>query len=336
MVVPPGVWVLTVAGIAGLVAVDVWRARRPHAVGVGEATAWSAAYVGVAGLFGLGVLVFAGPGRAMEFATGYLVEKTLSVDNLFVFALVLSAFAVPTRHQAKVLLIGILGALGMRIVFVLAGAAALSRSTVVFLGFGVLLIYTAVRLLRSHGAPPDVRNGRVLRWAQRHLPIAATDSPDGDGALLVRVGRGWAITGLGLAVLAVLSVDVVFALDSVPAIFGITQNLYLVLCTNTFALLGLRALYFLLVGLLDRLVHLHYGLAIVLAVIGIKLSLHYVHTIAPAVPEVPTGLSLLLILATLTVTTATSLHATRPSASASEPSAGGTSRLQVSSSGGNQ
>ena len=136
--------------------------------------------------------------------------------------------------------------------------------------------------------------------------------------------------------LAVLSVDIVFALDSVPAIFGITQNLYLVLCTNTFALLGLRALYFLLVGLLDRLVHLHYGLAIVLAVIGTKLTLHYLHTLAPAVPEIPTGLSLLLILATLTVTTATSLHATRRSAPASEPPARGTSRPQASSIGGKQ
>ena len=311
MVVPPAVWLLTVAGLAALVAVDVWRARRPHTVGVREAAAWSAVYVGVAGLFGLGVLLFAGPGPALEFTTGYLVEKMLSVDNLFVFTLVLGAFAVPARSQAKVLLIGILGALGMRIVFILAGAAALSRFSVLFLGFGGLLVYTAVRLLRSHGRPPDVRNGRVLRWARRHLPVAPADAPDGGGALLIRAGRGRAITGLGLAVLAILSVDIVFALDSVPAIFGITQNLYLVLCTNAFALLGLRALYFLLVGLLDRLVHLHYGLAIVLALIGGKLTLHYLHTLTAAVPEIPTGLSLLLILATLTVTTATSLRATR-------------------------
>ena len=276
-----------------------------------EAAAWSAVYVGVAGLFGLGVLFFAGPGPALEFATGYLVEKMLSVDNLFAFALVLGAFAVPARNQAKVLLIGILGALGMRVVFILAGAAALSRFSVLFLGFGAVLIYTAVCLVRSHGAPPDVRNGRVLRWARRHLPVAPVDAPDEGGALLIRVGRGRAITGLGLAVLAILSVDIVFALDSVPAIFGITQNLYLVLCTNAFALLGLRALYFLLIGLLDRLVHLHYGLAVVLALIGAKLVLHYLHTLTAGVPEIPTGLSLLLILATLTVTTATSLRATR-------------------------
>jgi len=239
---------------------------------------------------------------------------------------------VPARNQAKVLLIGILGALGMRIVFILAGAAALNRFSVLFLGFGALLIYAAVRLLRSHGAPPDVRNGRVLRWAQRRLPVAPADTPNGDGALLIQAERGRAITGLGLAVLAVLSVDAVFALDSVPAIFGITQDLYLVLCTNAFALLGLRALYFLLVGLLDRLVHLHFGLAIVLAVIGAKLALHYLHTIAPAVPEIPTSLSLLLIVATLTVTTATSLHATRRSRPSGEPSA----RLHASSLDGTQ
>ena len=159
---------------------DVWRARRPHTVGVREAAAWSAVYVGVAGLFGLGVLLFAGPGPALEFTTGYLVEKMLSVDNLFVFALVLGAFAVPARHQAKVLLIGILGALGMRIVFILAGAAALSRFSVLFLGFGALLVYTAVRLLRSHGdaagraqragaalgaAPPPGRRRQMPRTA---------------------------------------------------------------------------------------------------------------------------------------------------------------------------
>lgn len=308
MQVPLMAWLLTFSSIAGLVAVDVWQARRPHAVGVREAAVWSGVYVGVAAVFALGVAATGGTDPAVQFVTGYLVEKTLSVDNLFVFALVLGAFAVPVRHQARVLLIGILGALALRVVFILAGAAALHRFSFVFLVFGALLGYTAVRLVRSHGRPPDVRNGRLLRWARRRLPIAA-DGAGPDGALLVRHGRMVAVTGLGLAVLAVLAVDVVFALDSVPAIFGITQELYLVLCTNAIALLGLRPLYFLLVGLLDRLVYLHYGLAVVLALIGVKLSLHYLHTVAPQVPELPAALSLGLIGATLVITTVTSLRA---------------------------
>jgi tellurite resistance protein TerC len=316
--VPFWVWLVTIAGLAVPVAVDVWRARRPHPTGFGEAVAWSAVYIGAALLFALGVLVFAGSAPAMEFLTGFVVEKTLSVDNLFVFALVLGSFAVPDRHRSKVLLIGILGALAMRVVFIVAGAAALQRFSVLFLGFGALLVYTAVRLLRPHGNPPDVRNGRVMRWARRRLPIVDDDTAD-DGALTVR-GRGrFAVTGLGLAVLAILSVDVVFALDSIPAIFGITQNLYLVLCANAFALLGLRALYFVLAGLLDRLVHLHYGLSIVLGLIGVKLVLHYLHTLSPAIPEIPTWTSLAAIVAVLTTTTITSLRATRQRAKVPVP-----------------
>lgn len=309
MTVPMWVWVATIAGFAALVALDVRQARRPHTVGMAEAVRWSAAYIGAAALFGIGVWVFAGSAPALEFTTGYLVEKTLSVDNLFVFALCLSAFAVPERHRARVLLVGILGALGMRLVFILAGAELVDRFSVVFLAFGALLIYTAVQLLRGQGTPPDVRNTAVMRWARRTLPI--TEDVGHDGALLVRRPGGRAITGLGLAALALLSVDLLFALDSIPAIFGITQSRYLVLATNAFALLGLRALYFLLVGLLDRLAHLHYGLAAVLALIGVKLTLHYVHTLAPAVPEIPTWLSLAAIVAIFAVTTITSLRATK-------------------------
>jgi tellurite resistance protein TerC len=309
MNVPLWLWLVTAVGLAVPVAVDVWRACRPHPVGFVEAAVWSAVYVGIALLFGVAVLVFAGPAPAMEFFTGFVVEKALSVDNLFVFALVLGAFAVPVRHQSKVLLIGILGALAQRVVFIVAGAAALQRFSVLFLGFGVLLCYLAIRLLRSRGVPPDVRNGRVMRWARRRLPIA-----DGGDSLVIRCDGRLAVTGLGLAVLAILSVDLVFALDSVPAIFGITRNLYLVLCTNAFALLGLRALYFVLAALLDRLVHLHYGLSIVLGLIGVKLVLHYLHSLWPAVPEIPTWLSLVLILAVFATTTVTSLRTTRVAA----------------------
>jgi tellurite resistance protein TerC len=306
------VWLVTIAGFASLVAVDIWHARRPHAVGLAEAARWSAAYVGGAVLFGVGVWVFAGATPALEFAAGFLVEKTLSVDNLFVFALCLSAFAVPARHQSRVLLIGILAALGLRVLFILAGAELIERFSVMFLAFGALLIYTAVHLLRTHGQAPDVRNTRVLRWARRHLPIAEHPGAKHDGALLVRRDGRRTVTGLGLAVLALLSVDLMFALDSIPAIFGITQDLYLVLATNAFALLGLRALYFLLVGLTERLVHLHYGLATVLGLIGVKLTLHYLHTIVPGVPEIPTWASLAAIMVIFSTVTVTSLRASRP------------------------
>lgn len=311
MIVPLWVWVATVAGFGVLITADVLSARRPHAVGMAEAALWSAIYVGAAVLFAIGLWLFAGTTPALEFTTGFLVEKALSVDNLFVFAVVMSAFAVPERHRSKVLLIGIVGALAMRVVFVVAGAELVQRFSVVFVVFGAVLIYTAARLVRSEGMSPDMADSRLLRWVRRRLPAVA-DAPD--GRLVVRGG----VTTLGLAVLGLLSVDVLFALDSIPAIFGITQNLYLVLCTNAFALLGLRALYFLLIGLLSRLVHLHYGLSAVLALIGVKLVLHYVHGLVPAVPEVPTWLSLLLIAAVLAVTTVTSLRA-----GSDEPDLGG-------------
>jgi tellurite resistance protein TerC len=194
-----------------------------------------------------------------------------------------------------------------------------------FLLFGLLLIYTAVHLLRTHGRAPDVRNTRLMRWARRHLPLA--DPGEHGGALVARRGPGrFAVTGLGMAVLALLSVDVMFALDSIPAIFGITQELYLVLATNAFALLGLRALYFLLVGLLDRLVHLHYGLAVVLGLIGVKLILHFLHTLDPAVPQIPTWASLAAIVATFGTVTLTSLRArahTRPATEKEEAAVSG-------------
>jgi tellurite resistance protein TerC len=311
LTVPIWVWAATLAALAVLVAVDFWHARKPHAVGFREAAIWSAVYVGAAVVFAVGVWWFGGRGPGLEFTTGYLVEKALSVDNLFIFALILGAFAVPERHRSKVLLIGVLGALVMRVVFIAVGASLLERFAVLFLLFGLFLIYTAVGLLRNHGKPPNVVDGRLMRWARRKLPITDEVRPEEDGKLLVRRGSGRQLTALGLTVLTVLTVDVVFALDSIPAIFGITENVYLVVCTNAFALLGLRALYFLLIGLLSRLKHLHYGLAGVLALIGVKLSLHYLHKVWPGVPEVPTWLSLGLIVLILGVTTVTSLRSTR-------------------------
>jgi tellurite resistance protein TerC len=308
MTVPFWVWLATVAGIGVLVAIDLWQARRPHEVGFREAAAWSIVYVAAALLFGVGVLVVGGPEPGLQFFTGYVVEKSLSVDNLFIFAVILGQFAVPARHQARVLMIGVLGALALRAIFIVLGAAAVQRYTITFLFFGAFLIFTGVKLIRSHGTPPDLQRSRAVRLVRRVVPM--TDDLSG-GRLFTRVSGRAMATPLLLVAVAILAVDIVFALDSIPAIFGITDSAYLVFTTNAFALLGLRALYFLLTGLLDRLVHLHYGLAFLLAFIGVKLVLHYLHGVWPGLPEIPLPLSLAVIVAVLATTTITSLRATR-------------------------
>jgi tellurite resistance protein TerC len=306
--VPLWIWIVTVAGFGALIALDVRHARRPHEVHVREALTWSLVYIGAAAAFGIGLAVVAGREPATAYFTGYLVEKSLSVDNLFVFAIVLTRFAVPARHQQRVLLIGVTGALVLRAGFIAVGAAMIERFTFTFVLFGGFLLWTAVHLIRAHGQQPDVVNSRGVRLLRRVMPV--TDDYRHD-TLFVRVRGRRTATPLLVVVVAILSVDIVFALDSIPAIFGITDSAYLVFTANAFALLGLRALYFLLVALLDRLVHLHYGLAVILGFIGVKLVLHYAHTVRPSVPEVPTPLALLTVLGVLAVTTVTSLRATR-------------------------
>jgi len=309
MSVPFWVWAATIAGLAVIVAIDIWHARRPHHVGFREATTWSVIYIVASILFGIGVMVFAGVEPGTEFFAGWLIEKSLSVDNLFVFAVILSTFGVPDKHQQKVLLIGILGALVLRAIFIAVGAAAIQRFAFTFVVFGAFLIYTAVKLVRSHGEQPDVGNSRAVRMLKRFIPVT-DDYPENSALTVKRDGKRLA-TPLLVVVVTILSVDLVFALDSIPAVFGVTESPYIVFTANAFALLGLRALYFLLIGLLDRLVHLHFGLAFVLAFIGVKLILHYAHTVWPAVPDIPTPLSLAVVVATLAVTTFTSLRSTR-------------------------
>ena len=308
MSVPLWGWLATLGGLGALVAIDIWQARRPHEVRFREALTWSLIYIGAAVIFGAFLAVLAGSGPATGFFTGYLVEKSLSVDNLFVFAVILGRFAVPARHQQRVLLIGVLGALVLRAVFIGAGAAAVQRFTVTFVIFGAFLLYTAVQLVRAHGQTPDGSNTLPVRALRTVMPVTSDYNSD---KLLTRVAGRRAATPLLVVVVSILSVDILFALDSIPAIFGITDSGYLVFTANAFALLGLRALYFLLVGLLDRLVHLHYGLAVVLGFIGVKLLLHCAHSVSGGVPEIPTLVSLLVVLAVLAVTTVTSLRATR-------------------------
>lgn len=308
----PTLWAVTAVGLLALLALDFVLTRRPHEVGMREAVRWSAFYVALPLAFGGFVWAAHGSDRGVEYLTGYLVEKSLSVDNLFVFMLLLSAFAVPSALKQRVLLYGVVGALVLRGVFIALGAAALSAFDGVFLVFGLVLAATAVKILRDQvrgGAHSvDVGSMRTVRMARRLMPV--TDDYDGPRLTVLRAGQR-ALTPFALVVLAVLATDIVFAVDSVPAVYGITGDPYLVLVTNAFALLGLRALYFVLEAALSRLVHLGYGLAAILAFIGVKLALHWGHLRSDAVPEIPTVVSLLVVLAILAVTTATSLAATR-------------------------
>ncbi|RZU32328.1 TerC/Alx family metal homeostasis membrane protein [Blastococcus saxobsidens] len=234
------------------------------------------------------------------------------MDNLFVFMLLLSAFAVPAELQQRVLLYGIVGALVLRGIFIALGAAVLANQSWAFLLFGAILLVTAVKILRDqasgHGNDVDVSSMRSVKLLRRFMPV--TDTYQGPRMFVQQGGRR-AATPFALVVSAVLVTDVVFAVDSVPAVYGITGDPYLLFATNAFALLGLRALYFVLEGALSRLVHLGYGLAAILAFIGTKLVLHWAHGVWPGVPEIPTLLSLGVIVVVLALVTATSLYATR-------------------------
>ncbi|MDQ4144757.1 MAG: TerC family protein [Actinomycetota bacterium] len=298
-------WAATVGLVIALFAADLLVAgRRPHAVGFREAVGWSIFYVAVALAFGAVFGVVAGWRFGAEYFAGYIVEKSLSVDNLFVFVIIMSTFAVPAEHQQRVLTFGILAALVLRAVFIALGAALLSLFSFMFLVFGALLIFTAVQLFRHRDEDPSLDDNALVALARRALPLS--DRYD-DGKLVTRMEGRRVLTPLFLVLVAIGSTDVMFALDSIPAIFGITEEAFIVFAANAFALLGLRALYFLVSGLLDRLVYLSTGLSLILAFIGTKLVLHYLHEQDDAFPDVSIGLSLTVIVAVLAVTTAASL-----------------------------
>ena len=308
----PTLWTATLVAVVALLALDFALTRKPHEVSMREAVGWSAFYVALPLAFGVYVWSAHGGQTGLEYYTGYLVEKSLSVDNLFVFMLLLGAFAVPRELQQRVLLFGIVGALVLRGIFIAVGAAALDAFDAVFLVFGLVLLVTGAKLLRDalrgHEQSVDVSEMRVVRLIGRVLPV--TDDYQGTRLSVVRDGRRF-VTPLLVVVVAVFATDVVFAVDSVPAVFGITRDPYLVFATNAFALLGLRALYFVLEGALSKLVHLSYGLAAILLFIGVKLVLHWGHLVDPAVPEIPTLASLGVIVGILVLVTTTSLAADR-------------------------
>ncbi|MBO0607988.1 TerC/Alx family metal homeostasis membrane protein [Myceligenerans salitolerans] len=308
--ISPLTWALTIGLIILLLAVDlVLAAARPHHVGFKEATAWSVFYIAVAIGFGVWFGLQYGSTAGTEYFAGYIIEKSLSVDNLFVFVIIMSTFAVPDRHQHKVLVFGIALALAMRAVFIALGASLISLFSFTFLLFGLLLLYTAVQLFRHRNEDPDIENNLMVRGARRLLPVS-----DGyiGGKLLARENGRRVVTPLFIVLVAIGSVDLLFALDSIPAVFGVTAEAYIVFTANAFALLGLRALFFLVKGLLDRLVYLSAGLAIILAFIGVKLILHWAHVdIDESIPEIPTPLSLGVVLGVLAVVTVASLIKTR-------------------------
>jgi tellurite resistance protein TerC len=302
-------WVLTIGLILGLLALDlIVGSVRPHAVGFREATAWSVFYVAVAVVFGFALAGVVGWEYGTEYFAGYIVEKSLSVDNLFVFVIIMSTFAVPREHQHRALTFGIIAALIMRAIFIAVGAALLSLFSFMFLIFGLLLVWTAVQLFRHRDEDPDVGDNLLVRTTRRLLPV--TDTYHG-GRLIARVDGRRVVTPMFVVLIAIGGTDILFALDSIPAVFGVTEQGYIVFVANAFALLGLRALYFLVTGLLDRLVYLSSGLAFILAFIGVKLILHWGHGLDDRVPEISISVSLAVIVAALALTTIASLIKSR-------------------------
>jgi tellurite resistance protein TerC len=319
MGVPGWLWIKSIGLLVVLLAIDVLVVgRHPHEPSLRECAVAIGGYVGLAVLFGLGVWWFSGAEYAGEFYAGWLTEYSLSIDNLFVFVIIMARFQVPRPYQQTALLVGIALALAMRGVFIAVGAAAIETFSWVFYVFGAFLVYTAVRLATQREShDDDFKENRLLRWARRTLPSTA----DWNGVhLTARVDGRRLLTPMFVVIVALGTTDLLFALDSIPAIFGLTQEPYLVLTANVFALMGLRQLYFLIGGLLERLVYLSLGLSLVLAFIGVKLVLEALHQNelpfvnggAPVpVPEVPTLVSLVVILGVLAVTAAASLLASR-------------------------
>jgi tellurite resistance protein TerC len=314
MQVSPLVWGLTIAAIVGLLLFDfVFHVRTPHAPTLREAAVWSSLYVGLALLFGVGVLVFGGTAAGSQYFAGYVTEKALSVDNLFVFLIIMTSFRVPREDQQKVLLFGIVFSLIARTGFILLGAALINSFAWVFYLFGLILLLTAGSMLKPEGEETHSADNVAIRLAR--TVIHSTDHYDGDKLFTMHEGRR-AMTPMLLVMVAIGGTDILFALDSIPAIFGLTQNVFIVFTATAFSLLGLRQLFFLIDGLLDRLIYLSYGLAAILGLIGVKLVLHALHeNNVPfindgdpvSVVEISTGLSLSVIIGVLVVTVAASL-----------------------------
>ncbi|MFI7583001.1 TerC family protein [Kocuria sp. M1N1S27] len=310
------VWAVTIVAIVGLLLFDyVFHVRKAHEPQLKEAAIWSAIYVGLALLFGLFVLFQWGGQYAGEYYAGYITEKALSVDNLFVFLIIMASFKVPRADQQKVLLFGITLALIARTALIFVGAGLINQFAWIFYAFGLILLLTAGSLIKGElsGSAHDEADNFVVRLAKRFIPT--TDHYDGDKLFTIHNGKR-AMTPMLLVMVAIGGTDILFALDSIPAIFGLTQETYLVFTAVAFSLMGLRQLYFLIDGLLDRLIYLSWGLAIILGFIGVKLIIHALHENNLAfinngqhvdVVEISIGLSLSVIIGVLVITVLASL-----------------------------
>jgi tellurite resistance protein TerC len=305
-------WATTIGVLVALIAADFFiGGRKPHDVSLKEAGTWTAVWVLLAVAFGGFLWWHSGSAPAGQFFAGYITEKSLSVDNLFVFILIMAKFAVPSIYQQRVLMVGVLIALVLRAAFIAAGAAIIAGFSWVFFIFGAFLIWTAWKLIKEAGAgaEEEFEENRLLRAVENRFP--ATDRYHGTKLLVVQNGKRL-ITPMLIVMLAIGTTDVLFAMDSIPAIFGLTQDAYIVFTANAFALMGLRQLYSLIGGLLKKLVHLSYGLSVILGFIGVKLLLHALHEAgAHWAPEIGIPFSLGFIVVVLAVTTVTSLVASR-------------------------
>lgn len=323
MQITPVVWAITIAvTIAFFVYEFFAHVRKPHEPTIGESARWSIFYIVLSLVFGVGIGLTSGWTFGGEYLAGYLTEKALSIDNLFVFLLIMAGFAVPRAYQQKVLMIGIVIALIMRGGFIAIGATLIENLSWIFYVFGALLLFLAYRqAFGSHDTNPA--DGKFMKLVRRVLPVS--DEYHGDKLTVKKDGRRF-ITPMMLTIIAIGFVDLIFAVDSIPAIYGLTEEAYIVFTANAFALMGLRQLYFLIGGLLERLVYLAQGLAVILAFIGVKLVFHALHVNELPfinggqpllwVPEIPIWFSLLFIAVTITVAAVLSLAKTRGDAKA--------------------
>ncbi|MEY9932026.1 tellurite resistance protein TerC [Catenulispora sp. GP43] len=308
------VWIATIAVLAVAVGLDLWHGiRNPHAIRTREAAVWVAGIVAASILFGVGLSYFGGHRSGSEFFAGWITEYSLSVDNLFVFVIILTKLRVPRAYQSQVLLWGVVMALILRGFFIGIGSAVINQFSWIFYVFGAFLVYTAVKLATGHG-DEEFKENRLLRRVRK--AVKTTDDYDG-ARLVTHVGGHRRFTPMLIVMVAIGSTDLLFALDSIPAIFGLTKEPYIVFTANVFALLGLRQLYFLLGALMDRLVHLSYGLSVILGFIGVKMLFEALHGsgvehIGPVtVPTIGIAASLGVIVGVLAITTVTSLWSTR-------------------------
>jgi tellurite resistance protein TerC len=303
------VWSITVGAILLLVIVDLLTvSAKPHEVKFKEAAGWSIFYIGIAIGFGIWVWQQYGSQMGTEFFAAYLVEKSLSVDNLFVFVIILAQFAVPSAYHQRVLLIGVILALVLRAIFIAVGAAALQAFAFTFVIFGAILIWTGVGLFKHWDEDPEPGDNAIVKRIRKRITMV--DEFHGTKLFIRENGKRIA-TPMFLVMIAIASTDLLFALDSIPATFGVTSETFLVFSANAFALLGLRALYFLVKGLLDRLIYLSLGLSIILMFIGVKLIMTYLHEEFTSIPKISTPIGLAVIGTILVISTVASLIKTK-------------------------